>query len=216
MDPLRLAIALVPLAAYLLVIGCVNLRKRPLIVGGTGDAAAVATALSGLVIVGPLELFMPLAAAARFGAYVWCFLLAFYWLCASLAILMMRPRLVIYNTTPKVLRPILATVVHQLDPEARWAGQTCALPGWEIEFHLESVGFLRNVSIVGAATDQNLAGWRHFEQALRPALREATVERGVRGAVFATCAAALLIAVVLQMFNDPQAVALAVGQLLRP
>ena len=40
-DPLRLAIACIPLAAYALVIGLVNLRRRPLLVSGGADLTAL-------------------------------------------------------------------------------------------------------------------------------------------------------------------------------
>lgn len=216
MDPLRLAIATVPLAAYLLVIGGINLRRKPLVVSGAGDAAALAAALSGFVIVGPLELFMPLAAAARFGVYVWIFLLSFYWLCASLAILMMRPRLVIYNTTPDGIRPILEAVVQQLDASARWAGRNTALPNLGIELRMDSVGFLRNVTLTSGGYEPNLEGWQQLERSVRSALGETTVPRGTRGVLFLTCAAALLVAAVAQMVLDPQGVALAASQMLRP
>jgi hypothetical protein len=216
MDPLRLAIAIVPLAAYLLVIGGVNLRRRPLVVSGASDAAALAAALSGLVAVGPLELFIPLAAAARFGAYVWIFLIVFYWLCASLAVLAMRPRLVVYNATLDTFRPLLATVVSQLDARARWAGRSVVLPSLGIELHLETADLLRNVSLVATGSEQNLASWRQLEEALRPAAREMAVPIGARGVFLVACAACLLAAAVAQMVRDPQAVALGVEQLLRP
>jgi len=40
-DPLRLAIALIPLAAYLLVLGIFNVRQRPMLVSGGNDLAAL-------------------------------------------------------------------------------------------------------------------------------------------------------------------------------
>jgi hypothetical protein len=216
MDPLRLAIAVVPLAAYLLVIGLVNLRKRPLVVSGFSDVAALAAALGGLIVVGPMELFMPLTPALRYGAYVWYLLLALYALCATLMILAMRPRLVIYNTSLDELRPILAMVVNQLDANARWAGHCVCLPGLRIELQLETTDILHNVSLVATGSEQNLAGWQHLEAALRRALREAAVLRGARGVLFLACAAALIIAALSQMVLDPQAVALGVNELLNP
>lgn len=218
MDPLRLAIAVLPLAAYLFVIGLINLRRRPLVVVGANDAAALAVALGGLVVIGPLELFMPLvlAAAARFGVYVWVFLLAFYGLCATLAILVMRPRLVVYNTTIDVLRPILATVVGQLDANARWAGRCIAVPALGIELHLVASNLLQNVSLVATGSNQNLTGWQKLDEKLRDALGDAAVTRGARGVFFLACAAALVVAALSQMVFDPQAVALGMGQLLHP
>ena len=61
-DPFRLAIALVPVAAYVLLLGLVNLRRRPFLTSGGSDLTALGVALSGLMFVGPLELFRPEAA----------------------------------------------------------------------------------------------------------------------------------------------------------
>ena len=46
--------ALVPLAAYLVILGCLHLRRRPVAVSGQVDAVLLAAAVSGLVIAGPL------------------------------------------------------------------------------------------------------------------------------------------------------------------
>src|SRR5690349_20902435 len=102
-DPLRLAIALVPLAAYFLLLALVNARRRPFVTTGGCDLAVLGAALSGMVLVGPIELFRPEAAAAEFGGYVWVFLIVFYWLCVWLAVLVARPRLVVYNITAEEL-----------------------------------------------------------------------------------------------------------------
>ena len=79
-DPLRLAIAVVPVAAYVLVLGLLNLRRRPFLTSGGCDLTALGIALSGLMFVGPMELLRPESATRSFGNYVWLFLLLFYWL----------------------------------------------------------------------------------------------------------------------------------------
>ena len=118
MDPFRLCLALGPMAMYLLLLGSINLARRPRLVSGVRDAATVALAVSGLIIVGPMELFFPFRAAARFGPHVWLLLLALYALCTILWLLMLRPRLVIYNISVDKLRPILADAVDSLDADA--------------------------------------------------------------------------------------------------
>ena len=105
-DPLRLAIALVPVAAYALVLALVNARRRPFLTSGGSDLAALGVAISGLMFVGPLELFRPDAATREFGNYIWLFLLSLYWLGLVLVLLLARPRLVIYNTSSEELRPV--------------------------------------------------------------------------------------------------------------
>ncbi len=59
MDPLRFCLAIGPVTVYLLLLGAVNLSRRPLLVSGVRDAAALALAAAGLAIIGPLELLFP-------------------------------------------------------------------------------------------------------------------------------------------------------------
>src|SRR6187401_1293424 len=137
-DPFRLAIALVPVAAYVLLLGLVNLRRRPFLTSGGCDLTALGVALSGLMFVGPLELFRPEAATRSFGNFVWLFLLMFYWLWLVLVVLLSRPRLVIYNISAEELHSILAESAARLDPAARWAGNQLSLPGLGVRLHLDT------------------------------------------------------------------------------
>ena len=88
MDPVPLAVASVPLALYLVSLGAINLRRRPFVATGALDIAALAAGLCGLVIVGPMNLFLPEAAAMRFGPLAWLLLLGFYGLCVLLYVLL--------------------------------------------------------------------------------------------------------------------------------
>src|SRR5688572_189670 len=97
-DPLHACVALGPLATYLLVLGAINLSRRPLLTTGGRDAAALALALAGLAAAGPMELFMPERAAVYIGGWVWVLLLTVYFLAVVLLILSMRPRLIVYNS----------------------------------------------------------------------------------------------------------------------
>ena len=137
---MRLAIALVPVAAYALVLALVNARRRPFLTSGGSDLAALGVAISGLMFVGPLELFRPDAATREFGNYIWLFLLSLYWLGLVLVLLLARPRLVIYNTSSEELRPVLAETASRLDPEARWAGNHLTLPTARRSFALGQPG----------------------------------------------------------------------------
>src|SRR3954467_2274701 len=128
-DPFRLAIALVPVAAYVLLLGLLNLRRRPFLTSGGCDVAALGVALSGLMFVGPMELLRPEAATRSFGNYIWLFLLLFYWLWLVFAVLLSRPRRVVYNISAEELHPILAEAAARLDTTARWAGDQLSLPG---------------------------------------------------------------------------------------
>ena len=171
MDSFRLCVAFGPLALYLLMIGLINLSRRPFLVTGARDLAALGVGVSGLLLVGPIELLMPEQAAARFGWYVWLLLATMYGLTLSLAVLLSRPRLVIYNISASELRPVLAQLT-ELDPEARWAGSSLVLPRLQVELHVETASPMRNVSLVASGDDQSYAGWRVLESELRTRLKK--------------------------------------------
>ena len=107
-DLFRLCVALGPVAIYLVLVGSLSLSRRSLLVTGTRDAAALGLAVSGLCIVGPLELFFPDVTAGRFGPMAAVALLGFYVslyvLLLVLALLMLRPRLIVYNISAEQLR----------------------------------------------------------------------------------------------------------------
>ena len=72
--------------------------------------AALAIGISGLMIAGPLELFLPESIAAVVGGWVWLPLLTLYALVITLLLLLARPRLIVYNISPDHLRPILKDI----------------------------------------------------------------------------------------------------------
>lgn len=215
MDPFRLCLALGPLAVYLLLIGAINTFRRPFLVSGTRDAAALGLAVSGLVIVGPVELFFPVAASLRFGPRVWVLLIALYALGLVLVLLLLRPRLVIYNVSSDELRPILADLVTELDPEARWAGDSLLLPNLGIQLRVESLPAMRNVSLIAGGPNQNPQGWRGLELALRAALGQVEVARNPRAISLIAAGALLALAIALAIARDPQAVAQSLFDMLR-
>jgi hypothetical protein len=203
-DPFTLCLGLGPVAIYLLLLGAINLSRRPFLVSGTRDCAAMALACAGLVII----------ASIRLGAYVWLLLISLYVLIVILLLLMFRPRLVIYNISADELRPILAELVAELDREARWAGDGLALPGLGVQLHLESLPAMRNVSLVSSGPSQNPQGWRRLELALAAALGPVEVPRNRRAVTLLSAAAILVAFLVLSVSRDPQAVAQSLFEIL--
>ena len=212
-DPLRLTIALVPLASYGLLIGLLNARRRPFLTSGGADLAALGAALSGLILVGPIELFRPEAASAEFGSYVWLFLLVFYWLCVWLVVLLAKPRLVVYNVSVDELRPVLAETARTIDPQARWAGDSLALPTLGIQLHLESFDLMRNVALISSGGCQNLASWRRLAAELYQRLKPLRVGPNPRALGILLAALLLLTASTVHMLANPQHVAQAVQEI---
>jgi hypothetical protein len=218
MDPFRLSLALGPLAIYLMVIGAMNMFRRPFVVSGGRDTAALGLAVSGLVIVGPAELFFPVSASLRFEPLpwmVWVLLVALYALSVVLVVLLLRPRLVIYNVSRDELRPILAELVAELDPEARWAGDSLALPNLGIQLYVGGLAAMRNVSLSAVSGHQSHRGWRRLEVALAAALSKLEVPRNPYALSLLSAGALLALLVVLAMAHDPQAAAQSLLDMLR-
>jgi hypothetical protein len=211
-DPFRLAIALVPLAAYLLLLALVNLRRRPFLTSGGSDLAALGVALTGLAFVGPLELFRPDAATTEFGNYIWPIMVMFYWLWVLLVILAGRPRLVVYNVSSEELHPVLAEAASRLDADSRWAGNSLSLPNLGVQLHLESFDLMRNVSLASSGSRQNLDGWRELARELAAALRPVRVKPNPRGVGFLLLALVLLAGSLASLVNHPNELAYAVEE----
>jgi hypothetical protein len=70
-----------------------------------------------------------------------------------LVLLLLRPRLVIYNISVDKLRPILAEIVSELDPNARWAGDSLVLPGLGVQLYVDHFAAFRNVSLISAGSN---------------------------------------------------------------
>jgi hypothetical protein len=215
MDPLHLCIALGPLAIYFLLLGSINLSRRPFVTSGARDAAALGIAIGGFVVAGPMELFLPEAAAVRMGVWVWPTCIAFYVLCLSLLVLMMRPRIVIYNVSAEQLRPSLADIVVRLDSESRWAGDSLVMPNLGVQLTVESQGMMKNVQLASAGTQQSYQGWRQLEAELTTVLRSAKGTRNPYGMSLIMFGLLMAASVIYWLTRDPQGVAQALNEMLR-
>ena len=212
-EPFRICLALGPVAVYLFVFGAINLARRPFVVSAARDFAVLALAVVGLMVVGPMELFFPLTASIRFGSSVWMLLIALYVLAVVFLILFLRPRLIIYNISTGELRPILADLAGKLDADARWAGDSLALPNLGVQLHVDSVARMRNVALVSSGPAQNHQGWRRLELGLQAALAHVEVPRNVRAVSLISAALIILLILVVAVSTDPQTVAQAIVEM---
>jgi len=185
-------LAILPLAAYLAVIGSFHLRRRPVVVPGSFDGAMLAAGVSGLVMAGPLALVQPLAGTSAWTA------LAFLAACVILvaaAILATRPRIVVYNVGLERLRPVVAELAAGLDPASRWAGETVALPSRGLQIQLDDRGPARSVTVLAAGSRPATESWSEFSRLLRRGISAIQMRRSRwGGCVFLGLAAAIVAA----------------------
>lgn len=159
--------ALLPVAAYLVAVGCLHLRRRPVALSGHVDVALLTLGIAGMVIAGPLALLQP---GAGTSAWTTAVLLLGFAVVVAGAVLAARPRMVIYNVGLDQMRPVVASVAAGLDPTARWAGETAALPARGLQVHLDERGPARTVSVI-AAGRTSAEAWAEFSRRLRRAIR---------------------------------------------
>ena len=214
-DPLHQCIAFGPLVVYLLILGTINLGRRPLVTTGTRDAAALGIAISGFIAAGPMELFFLEMTAAAIGGWVWALMLTAYFLVLLLVVLTMRPRLVIYNATVEQIRPVLADVVSRLDDQSRWAGESLVMPNLGVQLHVDAATFMKNVQLVSTGPNQNLAGWRRLEDELARELRQVKGQPNPYGISLITFAVVLGTMVLYWMYRDPLGVKQSLSEMLR-
>jgi hypothetical protein len=202
-----------------MLLGFINLSRRSFLVSGVRDTAVLGLAVSGLMVVGPLALIFPDGIASHLGVnglkYVWLILIVLYGLGLVLVLLVLRPRLVIYNVSVDQLRPILADQVERLDPEARWAGDCLVLPTLGVQLHIDNTASMRNVSLVSAGPKQDYQGWARLERALATALARVEVPRNPRGVSLLSLGVFLAGMLAWAIARDPQAIARTLFDLLQ-
>jgi len=190
-DPtsLPLWITLLPLAVYLLVIATVHVRSRSTAVTGSWDLVLLATAVAGLGLGGPLAVLQPPGAA---GGWRWALPLLALGLLVAVGVLVSRPRVIFYNLTGEQLRPAVAAIATELDPAARWAGETVALPGRGLQVHLDGGGGMRTVSLVAVGSRTSPEAWAEFSRRLRREVATIRVRPSPWAGVFTGLAAVVL------------------------
>ena len=218
MEPFHQCLAFGPVAIYMLLLGAINLSRRPLVVSGGRDMAALGLAVSGMVFVGPMSLLFPESVAAHFGPagtkYLWLMFVALFAAGLVTLLLILRPRLVIYNISVDQLRPILAEIVERIDADARWAGDCLYLPGLGVQLHVESLSWMRNVSLVSSGPKQDYHGWSRLELELATALRHVESTWSVAGLMLLSVGNVMVLPLAWAIVHNPQAIARTVFELL--
>ncbi|MFO0914557.1 MAG: hypothetical protein U0795_16485 [Pirellulales bacterium] len=176
-EAVPLAIALLPLAGYLLTFGWIHGRGRPVIVSGYRDRFVLGLALTGLAVVGPMQLFFPHTAAIRFQSWIWLLLLGLWFFCLILWSLSQRPRLAIYGGSRSAVEEAVRQAVFTFDSQAQWTGNVACLPGAGVEFVCDATTGADTVELDGTPGPQQLENWARFQRVLRRELQNVPPSR---------------------------------------
>jgi hypothetical protein len=190
---LNWAIAGVPVALYFILIGAAQRRRHPLVTTGWRDLLTLGIACSGLVMIGPMQLFFPMQAGIRWPGWVWVPLLILYFLAVVLAILWSKPRLIVYGISPQQFRESVLQSALELDPHAKWSGEVLDLPHAKIQLAVEPTfaGSVCSVAWIGAR--DNVSDWLRLERNLVKIARQTPAARSAFGWLLLIAGAALLL-----------------------
>ena len=179
MEPFALMLMMAPLLLHMVVISVIRLSGRYHVTTNGRDLASIAFAVSGMIAVGPAELFFPMSAAAVFGPYVWGALALFYWLCVSLMVLGLPQRLVVYGGNPRELFHALQEASRSIDEtaEANQESYQIFLPQTKIHLKLHAMGTPDHASISAFESNLSPLFWHQLKLAIKSQLRHRVVSR---------------------------------------
>ncbi len=198
------AIAAVPAAIYLMMLGRFRLSRQPLVTTGWRDAAALGIAIMGLVAIGPMQLFFPTYAAARFAGWVWGMLLGLYLLSVLLVVLGCRPRLIVYGIDEDEFVRAIHTAAQRVDVQANWQGQILTLPSVGLQLIAESTGSSGVQTVVSVTSLTSAAPWLQLERELVTECHQIrAAHRGWAGVSMVVGGGGLLLIAVCLILADP-------------
>lgn len=200
-------LALTPVAVYLMLMGSLNLARHPVVLTGMQDRVLLGLASIGLIIVGPVELFLPLPVYVAYGPAIWLIAIVLLTLTIGLIILTSAPKLVILNISPYQARSIISETAVELDAESRWAGDCLLIPSLGVQLYLSVWPSWRNVTLVAIGGKQDYQGWRQFGRALTKRLAGLQVKPNTRGLLLVGVGAIALAVSAAAAFHDPTVLA---------
>jgi len=155
-------VAALPVATYFLLLGTLRCLRRPLVTSGSRDLAAVAVAVSGLIVMGPLHLFFPSTAAAQLGWLVWLVLGMLYVLFVALILFSLRPSIVAYGIRIPQGLPLLLRAARHIDPAAISLPESSqvVLPTVDVRLRIEPLGITDAVQIEAFERNLQPRFWR--------------------------------------------------------
>lgn len=203
MSSVHFAIAAIPVAVYFLLVGCLRLRQRPLVTTGWRDTLTLGIAASGLIAIGPMQLFFPVQAAERFQGWVWLALFALYLLALLLILLSSKPKLIAYGMDDAQFRQALLAAAREVDAESEWEGDVLNLPLSSLQLAMEPTGATRVHQVVSVGILHSFQDWIRLEQAFVRGGAKLSCPRSLAGLPFVIAGSLLLLFAVLPLVSDP-------------
>ena len=142
-----ICINLLPIGTYFWVLGMLHAAGRPLVTTGIRDFVALALALSGLAITGPLHVLLHSRLLPGPLAHTWWAGLGLYLLLVGILVPRSFETLVIYNGSETTLVPAVRTILERLNTGFQEVPGGWLLPARGVLLEMDSLPVLNNVSL---------------------------------------------------------------------
>jgi hypothetical protein len=205
LDPFPATLALVPLILYLFVLGLIRTAGFAWVTTGGRDLAAVLLAVSGLIVIGPMELFFPNTTASVLGVWVWIPLALLYGLFACLLVINTPSKVIVYGRTLDELYPAFVRTAQSLDPDATINADQLQvyLPSAQAHLRLEYLHGHDCISVLAFEPVLPLSFWRDFRKRLRTEVQTTSPPRPRRGWLMLIVSLMLMFLLVRYVANQP-------------
>jgi hypothetical protein len=199
------AVAIIPVAIYLILIGVLRRRNRPLVTSGWRDTLTLGIASAGLIAVGPMQLFTPPQAVERWHAWVWVMLFCLYVLGLSLILLSGKPRLIAYGLNHLQFRDVLFQSAKLVDDQSHWSADVLSMPGSSMQLALEATGSSRVQQATHVGILQNLDDWIKLESEFVRMGGQTSCPSSIAGWPLMMIGSGLLLSSIIPLIRDPAA-----------
>lgn len=205
LDPIRFAFALLPLGAYLSVLGMLRWRKHPTVLSRSFDLLLLGMGLAGMVAVGPIELFFPRAAYSLVGNWIWFVLISLYFLVLLLIVFHVPPGIVVYGMQKESLRNTIERWLVERGVAYSMQEDAILMESLGIHALLVAAGNRDVASLQAIGPRQNLLEWIRLEHEISQAVRREAIVSAGKGIPYILLSAAFMLIAFWFLASDTQA-----------
>lgn len=212
MDYVRYAIALGPIGLYWVLIGYLYQRSHPMLINAAQDTMLFGLGVVGLMVIGPMELFFPVAAYSLLGPWTWFFLLCLYGFVVLFIALNRRPQWTLYGAHAEDLRGILNRVLEAEKIEYRWEDSILVVPELGLRAIVEPANRTnRAAQLTRCGREQDIVGWHRLETLVTQQLQTTPSARG--GVIWIVIGIAMILGSLTMFWFDMDKIIVAWEQL---
>jgi hypothetical protein len=202
-DHFVICVNLLPIGSYLCVLGLFHTLGRPLITTGVRDYLALAVAIAGLVITGPIDYVLHYRMLPDFLVHSHWIGLALYLLLVAALLPRSHEKLIVYNSSEPAVAAAVRTALGQRNMAVQELPGGWIMPERGVSLELDSFPALRNVTLrFHGMRDREL--FHAIHNGIAETLTAARTGWSVVGLVMAAGGGAVLAFPVWILAQDPQ------------